>query len=444
MAYVAGASLSKRVAHGPLAPEESAAILRKIAEAIAYAHQHGVIHRDLKPANVMVGEFGEVYVMDWGLARTIGSEDARDLRLMNAPSPGAGSRATSAGADVESPVITMDGEVLGTPCYMAPEQAQGRIADLGPRSDVYSTGAMLYHLLAGEMPYVPAGTRVASRNVLRNLVDGPPRPLHALRDGFSGPNGVYTYSSGGVFPTQSYQATNYWVDVVFDTPPPTSYQAFADSVVPATPSVNNGQPIELGVKLRSSVAGQITALRFYKGTANTGVHVGHLWTSAGALLGTATFSGETASGWQQVALAPPVTIAANTTYVASYYSPSGFYANQAGALQSAPISAPPLTLLQTGTDGPNAVFNNGASAFPATNGNGAQYFVDVAFVLLIGAVVLLLITTLFTGIPTVGSDVRSALSKILQTEHRNACISPQRPCAHRPRSRCGKPRNAVR
>src|SRR5205085_10839968 len=89
--------------------------------------------------------------------------------------------APSRARDLESPMLTMDGEVLGTPCYMSPEQAQGRIGELGPRSDVYSVGAMLYHLLAGEMPYVPAGTSVASRRVLLSLVQGPPRALGEVR-----------------------------------------------------------------------------------------------------------------------------------------------------------------------------------------------------------------------------------------------------------------------
>jgi serine/threonine-protein kinase len=151
-------------------------VIQKVCEAMAYAHGKGVIHRDLKPSNVMVGEFGEVYVMDWGLARTIGADDPHDLRLRDRPR----TQGVADERELESPIVTMDGDVLGTPCYMAPEQAQGRIAELGPRSDVYSVGAMLYHLLAGEMPYVPTGTSVASRDVLAQLVRGPPRSLSDL------------------------------------------------------------------------------------------------------------------------------------------------------------------------------------------------------------------------------------------------------------------------
>ena len=85
-------------------------------------------------------------------------------------------------------------------------------------------------------------------------------------------------------------------------------------------------PLEVGVKFRSSAAGRITGVRFYKGATNTGTHVGHLWTGTGTLLATATFTNETATGWQEVAFSSPVTITAGTTYVASYYAPRGNYA----------------------------------------------------------------------------------------------------------------------
>src|SRR5262249_55387903 len=95
--------------------------------------------------------------------------------------------------------------------------------------------------------------------------------------------------------------------------------------VPAT--VDGGDPgaVELGVQFRSDVAGNVTSIRFYKSAANTGTHVGSLWTTAGAKLGTVTFTGETASGWQQMNFASPVAIQANTVYVASYFAPNGHY-----------------------------------------------------------------------------------------------------------------------
>ena len=102
------------------------------------------------------------------------------------------------------------------------------------------------------------------------------------------------------------------------------------AATPANPALTDGQPIEVGVKFRSDVNGFVTALRFYKGTANIGSHVGHLWSGTGALLAEATFTNESAAGWQEIALTPPVAITANTTYVASYHADSGFFAFDSG------------------------------------------------------------------------------------------------------------------
>ncbi len=158
-------------------------VLQKICEAMAFAHSRGVIHRDLKPANVMVGRFGEVYVMDWGLAKVLGQEDTKDVRLQPPPSTASAvrtERREAADSDPDSPLVTMDGDVVGTPAYMAPEQAEGRVAELGPASDVYSAGAILYHLLTGGMPYVRPGERASPYMVLRWVREGPPPTVHRL------------------------------------------------------------------------------------------------------------------------------------------------------------------------------------------------------------------------------------------------------------------------
>lgn len=216
-----------------------------------------------------------------------------------------------------------------------------------------------------------------SQALLASGIDNP--PLHALADGVDGANGVYAYGAAGTFPTQTYNASHYWVDVVFDDALP-SYTGFDDATTPPNPAANDGQPIELGVKFRSEVPGVVRALRFYKGALNTGVHVGQLYGAGGALLGEATFTDETESGWQEVELSPPVAIAANTTYVAAYHSSSGYFAFQAGGL-AAGIDRRPLSLLANGVDGGNAVYLYTATpSFPASSSNnGANYFVDLRF-----------------------------------------------------------------
>ena len=159
-------------------------VLLKACEALAYAHGKGVIHRDLKPANIMVGRYGEVYVMDWGLAKVRGRKDAHDLRLR--PDAGTSQRSLEtprrreADESPDSPIMTMDGAVVGTPAFMSPEQARGEAELVDERSDVYALGGILYQLLTGQMPYVPAGERRSARTILAAVLAAPPRPVHEL------------------------------------------------------------------------------------------------------------------------------------------------------------------------------------------------------------------------------------------------------------------------
>ena len=156
-------------------------VILRACEAVAFAHQKGVIHRDLKPANIMVGRYGETYVMDWGLARIIGEPDRKDIRLKaTATASAVSSERQDRDESGDATLETLDGDVVGTPAYMAPEQAAGRLDEIGPHSDVYAMGSILYHLLSGHAPYLPPGTQASQYTVLRFLLDGPPTPLSTV------------------------------------------------------------------------------------------------------------------------------------------------------------------------------------------------------------------------------------------------------------------------
>ncbi len=154
---------------------------------------------------------------------------------------------------------------------------------------------------------------------------------------------------------------------------------WTDSDQPAIPNANDGQPLQLGVKFRTEVDGFVTGVRFYKGSLNTGLHRGQLYAADGALLGEAVFTDETARGWQSVYFAAPVPVTAGVTYVASYYSASGYYAFSYGYFVAA-ISRPPLTALASGTDGRNGVYTYSAwPVLPTTSYGKSNYWVDVVF-----------------------------------------------------------------
>lgn len=148
---------------------------------------------------------------------------------------------------------------------------------------------------------------------------------------------------------------------------------------PTLLNIHDSQPIEVGVKFRTAINGYITGLRFYKGSADTGTHIGHLWAGDGTLLATATFSGESPSGWQEVALSTPVAVTANTTYVASYYSSHNYY-NSTGNYFTASANNPPVRALADGEDGPNGVYVYGTGGgFPTQSYQASNYWVDVVF-----------------------------------------------------------------
>jgi hypothetical protein len=148
---------------------------------------------------------------------------------------------------------------------------------------------------------------------------------------------------------------------------------------PSTPIGNDGTGIELGVKFRSSVAGFVTGIRFYKAAGNTGTHTGELYSSAGSRLAQAVFTGETASGWQQVLFSSPVAVSAGTTYIAAYHSSAGNYTGTANYFTTGVVNAP-LTGLADGTDGPNGLFAYATTpAFPSNSFQKSNYWVDLVF-----------------------------------------------------------------
>ena len=287
----------------------------------------------------------------------------------------------------------------------------------------------------------------------------------------SGGDGVYAYGSGSIFPTNSFNASNYWVDVVFNgsanQPPvanpvsglvditnttlsipastllandsdpgglplsisgvsnpsngtvtynastqtvsfvpnanytgPASFtytitdgqdsasanvaltvndaSLFGQATTPSVLTVNDPNSVELGVNFQASENGTITGIEFYKGPQNTGTHVADLWSATGTLLATATFTNETASGWQEVNFSNPVPITAGTTYIASYHTNGDYSATPnlfATALTNGPLTAP-----ASSTSGGNGVYAYGSgSIFPTNSFNATSYGVDVLF-----------------------------------------------------------------
>lgn len=150
--------------------------------------------------------------------------------------------------------------------------------------------------------------------------------------------------------------------------PCTLYQ---DTVTPATPNADDGVSLSLGVRFASDTAGQITGVRFYKAAGNTGTHTGSLYTATGQLLATVTFTNESSTGWQTATFSQPVTITADTEYVAAYKAPTGKYSYTAGGFGEGFTSGPLRTAADSGAFGYNSDFPGSSST--------ASYLVDVVF-----------------------------------------------------------------
>jgi hypothetical protein len=178
--------------------------------------------------------------------------------------------------------------------------------------------------------------------------------------------------------TMTIAGQTFTVSEAASSPPPSTYTIWPSTAVPAL--YESSPPMELGLKFRSDVNGWITGIRFYKNAQNTGVHTGSLWTASGTLLATGTFGGETASGWQQLNLASPAPISANTTYVASFHTNTGFSSDMdyfgANGTDNPPLHAPQ----GHGWD-PNGFYALGSGGIFPNDANSSQrnYWVDVVF-----------------------------------------------------------------
>jgi hypothetical protein len=165
-------------------------------------------------------------------------------------------------------------------------------------------------------------------------------------------------------------------------PLPVLYSVFTTQTLPTTTQNDHsstGAGIEVGMKFRSSVAGYVKGVKFYKTIGNTGTHIGELYLYTGAKLASATYANETSSGWQSVLFSTSIAIAANTTYVATMYSAAGNYSSTLGGLTTAIVN-PPLTALADGFDGVNGKFSYcNSPMYPLSSYKATNYWVDVIF-----------------------------------------------------------------
>lgn len=244
---------------------------------------------------------------------------------------------------------------------------------------------------------LPAGVQGAAYSQTLTAGGGTAPYSWVLASGSTLPVGL-ALSTGGVIsgtPT-SAGTTSFTVQVTDSSSPVQNAQAtlsitiaamacpctiWPNTATPGTPDTNETLPLELGVRFTASVSGSISGIRFYKGVNNTGTHIGHLWSNTGTLLATATFTGETASGWQQVNFSSPVAISANTVYVASYFSPTGDFPVNRSYFATTGVSNPPLTAaIDGGSGAANGVYSYGStSQFPASSYQSSNYWVDVVF-----------------------------------------------------------------
>ena len=311
----------------------------------------------------------------WSDASPVGSVDANDISEVNL------------GVDF---TVAASGTISGVRFYKEPDNTGAHVGSLwSSTGKLLATGTFTSESTEGweELDFstpvaVTAGTAyVASYFTATGHYAVTQGGLNSgfMNGGLTVPanGGVYAYGSSSAFPSSSYKGSNYWVDVVYTaTPSPGQCPCsiWSASAQPAVASANDGNAVNLGVQFTSSESGWITGMRFYKGPNNPGTHVGSLWSSTGQLLGSVTFTAESAGGWQQANFSSSIPVTAGAIYTASYFAPDGGYAVDSGGLSSA-VTNGPLTARASG-----GVYAYGSSSeMPTSSYKSSNYWVDVSF-----------------------------------------------------------------
>lgn len=284
---------------------------------------------------------------------------------------GAGDIGVGGNSGVMPSVIT-NNYFASTTAYAPESNPTGTSYVNGGNPEFTNAAGLNFHINAGSV-LIGRGANLSS--IFKTDKDGKTRAAWDI--------GPYAYTGSQSEPTPSPTPTPTPTPTPNPTPTPTppvskTWSLFSPSDTPAQVTWNDPNSVELGAKFQTSAAGRITAIRFYKGAQNQGTHVANLWTATGTLLATATFTKETASGWQQVSLPSPVTLAPGTTYIVSYHT-DGFYSANHNYFNTS-LTNGPLTAPDSVSSGGNGVYSYGSgSNFPENTYGSSNYWVDVVF-----------------------------------------------------------------